>query len=143
MRLFRQTTLTNGGSAMKLDQKAVLTGSSSPEQLRADIEETRERLAQIADKLTPRAILAAQAKQAIDDARVAVTDRAGDVIDTVSDRAGEVLNAVSDRADELAAKAPEVASQAAEEASARKLPLGAVGLALLAAVAGVIATRRG
>jgi hypothetical protein len=139
---------------MKLDQKAVLTGSSSPEQLRADIEETRERLARIADKLTPRAILAAQAKQAIDDARAAVTDRAGDVIDTVSDRAGDVLDtvsdraggvlsAVSDRADEIAAKAPEVASQAAEEAGARKLPAGAVGLALLAAIAGVVASRRG
>jgi cell division septum initiation protein DivIVA len=139
---------------MKLDQKALLTGSSSPEQLRADIEETRERLAQIADKLTPRAILAAQAKQAIDDARAAVSDRAGDVIDTVSDRAGdvldtvsdragEVINAVSDRADEIAAKAPEMASQAAEEANARKLPLAAVGLALLAAIAGVVAARRG
>jgi cell division septum initiation protein DivIVA len=127
---------------MKLDQRAVLTGSSSPEQLRADIEDTRERLAQIADKLTPRAILAAQAKQAIDDARAAVTDRASDVIDTVSDRAEDILNAVSDRADEIAAKAPEMASQAVEEASARKLPLGAIGVLLLAAIAGVAASRR-
>jgi Protein of unknown function (DUF3618) len=107
---------------MKLDQRAVLTGTSSPEQLRADIEETRARLAEIADKLTPRAILAAQAKQAIDDARAAVADRAGDVLETVSDRAGDVAEAVSDRADEIAAKAPEAFSQAAEEAKERKLP---------------------
>jgi hypothetical protein len=126
---------------MKLDQRAVLTGSSSPEQIRADIEETRERLAQIADKLTPRALLTAQAKQAIDDARAAVADRAGDVLDTVSDRAGEVVDAVSDRADEIAAKAPQAVSQAAEEAKARKFPLSAVVL-VAAAIVGGLAARR-
>jgi hypothetical protein len=126
---------------MKLDQRATLTGSSSPEQIRADIEETRERLAQIADKLTPRAILAAQAKQAIDEARHAVADRAGDVLDTVSDRAGDVVDAVSDRADEIAAKTPQAVSQAAEEAKARSLPLGAIVLAA-AAVVGALAARR-
>lgn len=128
---------------MKLDQRAVLTGTSSPEQIRADIEETRERLAEIADKLTPRALLAAQAKQAIDDARAAVADRAGDVLDTVSDRAGDVVDAVSGRADEIAAKAPEALSQAAEEAKERKLPLGAVVLAAAAVVGGIVAARRG
>jgi hypothetical protein len=134
---------SNGGSEMKLDQRAVLTGTSSPEQIRADIEETRERLAEIADKLTPRALLAAQAKQAIDDARAAVADRAGDVLDTVSDRAGDVVDAVSGRADEIAAKAPEALSQAAEEAKERKLPLGAVVLAAAAVVGGIVAARRG
>jgi methyl-accepting chemotaxis protein len=127
---------------MKLDQRATLTGSSSPEQIRADIEETRERLARIADKLTPRALLAAQAKQAIDDARAAVADRAGDVLDTVSDRAGDVVDSVSERADEIAAKAPQAASQAAEEARARSLPLGAIVLVAAAAV-GALAARRG
>jgi hypothetical protein len=126
---------------MKLDQRATLTGSSSPEQIRADIEETRERLAQIADKLTPRAILAAQAKQAIDEARHAVADRAGDVLDNVSDRAGDVVDALSDRADEIAAKAPRAVSQAAEEAKARSLPLGAIVLAA-AALVGALAARR-
>jgi methyl-accepting chemotaxis protein len=127
---------------MKLDQRATLTGSSSPEQIRADIEDTRERLAQIADKLSPRAILAAQAKQAIDEARHAVADRASDVLDNVSDRAGDVVDAVSDRADEIAAKAPQAASQAAEGAKARSLPLGAIVLAAAAAV-GALAARRG
>jgi len=126
---------------MKLDQRAVLTGSSSPEQIRADIEETRELLARIADKLTPRALLTAQAKQAIDDARAAVADRAGEVLDTVSDRAGDVVDAVSDRADEIAAKAPGAVSQAADEAKARKLPLGAMVLAGAAIVGGLAARR--
>jgi cell division septum initiation protein DivIVA len=116
---------------MKLDQRAVLTGSSSPEQIRADIEETRERLAEIADKLTPRGILTAQAKQAIDDTRAAVAERAGDVIE-----------AVSDRAEEIAEKTPEMVSQAAEEAKARKLPLGAAALAVLAVIGGALAARR-
>jgi cell division septum initiation protein DivIVA len=127
---------------MTLDQrhKAVLTGSSSPEQLRADIEETRERLAQIADKLTPRAILAAQAKQRIDDSRAAVADRAEDLLDAVSDRADELVGKAKDAAPDAAVSA---VTQAAGEARARKRPLGVVLIALAAALVGVWAAKRG
>ena len=64
------------------------------------------------------------------------------MLNTVSDRAGDVVDAVSDRADEIAAKAPQAVSQAADEAKARSLPLGAIVLAA-AAVVGALAVRRG
>jgi cell division septum initiation protein DivIVA len=127
---------------MKHDQRntAVLTGTSSPEQLRADIEETRERLAQIADKLTPRAILAAQAKQRIDEARAAVADRAEEVVETVSNHAEELVEKAKDAAPGVALDA---VSNAAEEAKARKRPIGAAFVGVIAAAVGVWAAKRG
>jgi cell division septum initiation protein DivIVA len=126
---------------MNLDQRhrAVLTGSSSPEQLRADIEETRERLAEIADKLTPRAILTAQAKQRLEETRAAVADRAEDLLDTVTDRADELVGKAKDAAPDAALSA---VSQAADEAKARKQPFGAAVVAIALALVGVWAANR-
>jgi Protein of unknown function (DUF3618) len=131
---------------MRFDQKknAVLTGSSSPEQLRADIEETRDRLAQIADKLTPRAILAAQAKQRIDDARAVVADRAEDVVETVSNHAEELVEKARDAAkDANPGAALEAVSNAADDAKAHSRPVGAALIGIVAAAVGLWAAKRG
>jgi hypothetical protein len=135
---------------MSLGQRAVMTGTSSPDQLRADIEETRARLADIADKLTPRAILAAQAKQRIQDTATAVADRTEELFDAVADRSGDLVEKVADRSGELVEKAkdatPDAAlnavSQAADEARRGKRPVRLLLLLAAAAVLGIVASKR-
>jgi Protein of unknown function (DUF3618) len=86
----------------------------TPEQVQAEIEETRAELGDTVEALVAKTDVKGQAKQAVNDAKAAVADKAADAKATVADKAADVKQTVTGKKDEAVAKAAD-AKQAATD----------------------------
>jgi hypothetical protein len=102
-----------GGAAMsgEAEGSAAMNGESAertPEVVQAEIEETRAELGDTVEALVAKTDVKGQAKQAVNDAKATVADKAAGVKQTVTGKKDEVKQTVADKTDEVAAKAADL-----------------------------------
>ena len=108
-----------GGSAV--------SGDNDPEQIRADIEATREQLGDTVEALTAKTDVKAQAKHKIDETR-----------EQVGAKADDLLGKAREASPETAATA---ASNAGQKARENPVPVAAIGAFVVGFLAGRISAR--
>jgi hypothetical protein len=91
---------SEGGPAMNGDAEP-----RTPEQVQAEIEETRAELGDTVEALVAKTDVKGQAKQAVNDAKATVADKAADARATAVDKAADVKQTVTGKKDEAVAKA--------------------------------------
>ena len=98
----------------------------TPEEVKAEIEETRAELGDTVEALVAKTDVKGQAKQAVTDARATVADKATEVKQTVTGKkdevaakAADVKQTVVDKKDEVAAAAHETAPESVGETGRR------------------------
>jgi ElaB/YqjD/DUF883 family membrane-anchored ribosome-binding protein len=120
----------------------------TPDEIRQDIEETRERMSEKADALAYKADVPARTRDRFDDAKESVMSKIHSVTDRVTGRAGEAGEDLSDRAAHTRERVSEGLSHGADEAKhrarqakglAQDNPLGlAIGAVAMGFLAGLV-----
>jgi hypothetical protein len=124
------------------------TEDRTPEQVQAEIEETRAELGDTVEALVAKTDVKGQAKQAITDAKATVADKAADVKQSVAGKKDEVKQTVTDRKDEFTATAQETTPESVGETGRRAVALAqdnrpALIVAAAFALGLLIGSRRG
>jgi hypothetical protein len=101
---------SEGGPAMNGDVEP-----RTPEQVQAEIEETRAELGDTVEALVAKTDVKGQAKQAVNDAKATVADKAADAKATVADKAADVKQTVTGKKDEAVAKAADAKQTATDK----------------------------
>jgi predicted phage tail protein len=102
----------------------------TPEQVQAEIEETRAELGDTVEALVAKTDVKGQAKQAVNDAKATVADKAAEVKQTVvgkkddvAAKAADVKQTVADKKDDVAATAQESTPDSVGETGRRAVAL--------------------
>jgi Protein of unknown function (DUF3618) len=105
--------------------------SRSPEQIRAEIEQTREELGDTAAALAEKTDIKGQAKRAAQNVKDNAGEKLTDVKETVTSKAGDAGDAAREATPESAAEAGQQASRLARENQTALIALAAFVFGLL------------
>jgi transposase-like protein len=103
----------------------------TPEDVRAEIAQTRAQLGDTVEALAAKTDVKGQAKRAVSDARATVSDRAGDAREAVAGKTNEALSAAQQATPDSAADAAHRFARLVQEHRARLIPAGALALGVI------------
>jgi thiol:disulfide interchange protein len=103
----------------------------TPEQVREEIEQTRADLGDTVASIAQKTDVKAQAKQAVDEAKITVTGKVSDVRETVTGKKDDLVSAAREATPESAGDAGQRATAFAQQNSPALIALAAFGLGLL------------
>jgi hypothetical protein len=103
----------------------------TPEDVRADIEQTRAELGDTVEALAAKTDVKGQAKRAVDDARANVSEKAADARQAVSEKRNGAMSAAQQAAPESAGDAGRRVSQLVKENRGMLIPALALGVGML------------
>jgi gas vesicle protein len=108
-----------------------LEAPRTPEQVREEIEQTREQLGDTVAALAEKSDVKAQAKSAVDDAKQSVSAKVSEVKETVSAKKDDVVSTAQDATPESAADAGQKVASVARENSVVLIAVGAFAVGVL------------
>jgi len=115
----------------------------TPDEIRSEIDQTREELAETAAALAYKTDVKARAHDRVDEIKSTVTERVDGIKETVTGRAGEVKDAATEATPQGAADAVSSAATSATETARRNpLPVAVIAAALAGLALGYVIARR-
>jgi hypothetical protein len=103
----------------------------TPEDVRAEIEQTRAELGDTVEALAVKADVKGQAKHAVSEARATVSDKAEDARQAMSSKTNEALSAAQQVTPDSAADAAHRLARLIQQHRARLIPAGALALGVI------------
>jgi hypothetical protein len=105
--------------------------SRTPEDVRAEIEQTRAQLGDTVEALAAKTDVKGQAKRAVNDARATMSDKAGDARQAMSGKTHDALSAAQQATPNSAAEAGNRLARMVQQHRASLIPAGALAVGVL------------